>query len=802
MAKNKFHILPIILLLAAAYLPGLLKAAEATERTARDVDVQIEIADGRISLDVRDIELKQVLKEISQKSAIHISFDDQVEGKVTLKLVDTPIEEALKQLCESRAVVYEYNPESKTYRIVSVGAFTSKKEKGKESAEGEAFKSSKPAQKQSAQLSRAEGQSREQGKTRSTLLPERKYDARGRLIYKPGELLVKFKSNASQIQISNLHATLGSQVIGRMPKLRLEKLKLAEGLSEKEAIDLYSGSGLVEIVEKHVLRYPNKTPNDPLFADQWGLTNIRAPQAWDITQGCPEVVIAVIDTGVDHLHPDLSDNIWRNTAELNGLPGIDDDTNNYEDDFYGWDFAGDSGLEANLGDNDPMDVDVEGHGTHVAGIIAGAGNNSQGIAGICWNAKIMALKVQSDNGTSFEDWDVIEAIQYAIANGAQIVNCSFGGSDFLEIEYNAFVGLRDAGVLAVCAAGNDGLNTDDAGNENYPAGYDLDNIVSVAASTQIDTLASLSNYGLLSVDLMAPGIAIKSTVPAAGYTDASVSYQDDSSTIELPAIGMAHAGTTDENGITALAYDCGQGYLDEVPDSVNGYIALIKRGNRDGVDFFFSQKTENAQSKGAIAVIIYNDVVDDFDQNGGTLVTPGDWVPVVSITNADGLALISLIPNSGEPIPFPLTLINKPLDETSSYTSISGTSMAAPHVSGVAGLVLSLDSSLSYTAVKSTLMDSVDKIFSVTDKLVSGGRLNAFNAVCEICSSNAEPGDLSCNGTVGIDDAILSLRILAGFDQAICSALLSKGIDVDGNGLIGLEEMIHIMQVVSELRTP
>ncbi|MCK4390069.1 MAG: S8 family serine peptidase [Desulfobacterales bacterium] len=762
--------------------------AEEEERAAKSRDLGIEVKDGLVSMDIKNAEISDVLHEIAQKSDIDLVIGDGVEGKITIKMTGATIEDALRRFCKNRAIVFEFVPESNSYRIISVGAYSTKQRKDKTMGSGIA--TSSPQLEQAGQSLAHDTQQMKSnawasGYTELRKMQPRKqtsqkmYDSKGRLLYKPGELLVRFKEGVTEKQIVDLHKSLGSIVIGRMDRLRLHKVKLKEGLSEQEAIELYSASDIVELVEKHALRYPNTTiPNDPYFGEQWGLTKIQAPEAWDTTRGSPEVIIAVIDTGVDYTHPDLSDNIWMNNAELNGTEGVDDDGNGYIDDIRGWDFAGTDEFDPDDADADPMDVDS--HGTHVAGVIVAKGNNDLGVAGVCWNAKIMLLKVMADNSDLIEEWDVIEAIDYAIDNGARIVNCSFGGEDYMQTEYEAFGSLKIAGILAVCAAGNEELNTDEIISKNYPSCYDLDNIISVAASNQNDNLASFSNYGLTTVDVMAPGVNIKSTIPV--ETEASVTV--DSTT--YAASGMQYASMTDEDGITAVAYDCGMGYPNEFPSGVSDNIALIQRGKRDEEDFYFSAKTSNAQAAGAVAVIIYNNVTGNFDD--WTLGTPGDWVPVVCISKADAEALTAM------GLPRTVTLVNKLADSPSSYATMSGTSVAAPHVSGIAGLLLAKNPSLGYTRVKSAILDTVDRIPSVSDKMVSGGRVNAL---CALCSINTVPGDVSCDSNVGLDDAILALQVLSGMKPRICSARISSGVDVNGDGRIGIEEVIYVLRELS-----
>jgi len=731
-------------------------------------DLGITVRDGRIFMDVRDVEITRILKEMAQKAGIDMSIGDGVEGRVTLKMGGVPLEDAIRRLCENRALVFEYLPQKKTYRIIRVGTYSGKA--------GKEVKVLKTLIAKDLTPPSETGSRRTAGAVRRGV--ERRYDSKGRLLYRPGELLIRFKTGVSTKQLGDLHQALGSKVVGRMTRIRLQRIKLKEGLSEQEAIDRYAASGLVEVAERHALRYPNSiVPNDTHFSEQWGMAKIKAPEAWEITKGDSGLIIAVIDTGVDYLHPDLNDNIWINTAELNGTEGVDDDGNGYVDDIYGWDFAGNDEYDLNDQDSDPMDMDSYGHGTHVTGTIAARGDNGMGVTGVNWRAKIMVLKVMAENASAMDEYDVIQAIDYARDNGARIVNCSFGGETYDDIEYDAFADLKQAGILAVCAAGNNyWQNTDQ--NGNYPSSYSLDNIISVAASNRSDALADFSNYGPTSVDVMAPGVEIKSTTPF--KTEASL-YTGSTTYI---AFSMEFAGLTDEDGISRAVYDCGQGYQQDFPDEVNGNIALIKRGNKDGIDFYFYEKTANAMDAGAIAAIIYNNEAGDFDN--WTLLSPGNWIPVICISKEDGESMTP---------PVTVTLVNK-IGQAYSYDLMGGTSMATPHVAGVAGLLLSVNPGLGYAGVKSAVLDTVDKIASVSDKMVSGGRINARSALSEAY----ERGDVTGDNTVGLDDAVVALQVLSGMIPDIGSSCISCGVDVDGDDDVGLAEAIYIFQKVSELR--
>lgn len=238
-------------------------------------------------------------------------------------------------------------------------------------------------------------------------------------------------------------------------------------------------------------------PDDPRWGSQWDMRAVGAPAAWDVSSGSSDVTVAVIDTGIDLHHPDLIHNLWTNPSEIAGN-GIDDDGNGWRDDVHGADCASNDG--------DPADDD--GHGTHVAGTIGATGNDGVGIAGMNWDVGLMALDIFKPNGTAAVS-DITQCIDYAIKMGVRLTNNSYGGADFSQAEYDAFQRARSAGLLMVAAAGNTGWNVDVT--PLYPAAFDLDNIVSVAASDSNDALPWWSCYGRRSVDLAAPGVGVLST---------------------------------------------------------------------------------------------------------------------------------------------------------------------------------------------------------------------------------------------------------------------------------------------------
>ena len=312
---------------------------------------------------------------------------------------------------------------------------------------------------------------------------------------------------------------IGGHVKGVLPFIGVLRVQIPSSISVGQAIEALYRSGVVEYAEPNYRVHLRATPNDPSFNQQWGLHNtgqsggtvdadIDAPSAWNTQKTATDVVVVVIDTGVDYNHEDLSANMWKNPDEIPGN-SIDDDGNGYVDDVYGIDEWDD--------DSDPMDT--EGHGTAVAGIIAAQGNNAKGIAGIAWSGQIMALRftIYTDYGYAYE---AIACINYALAMRQRegyrmILNASWDmGSDYSQALYDAIKAARDDGVLLVAAADDYYQNQDFS--PVYPASFDLPNIVSVGRSDRTDQPAS-NGYGSFSVDLHAPGTDILTTLPGNAY---------------------------------------------------------------------------------------------------------------------------------------------------------------------------------------------------------------------------------------------------------------------------------------------
>lgn len=307
----------------------------------------------------------------------------------------------------------------------------------------------------------------------------------------PDEILVKFK-NSQELAV----------------------IKVPIGINLEIFLKEYGEKSGVEYVEPNYSYHASIISSDKDYKKQWYLEKIRAPLTWDRIRETPNIVIAVIDSGVQITHPDLAANIWVNKKEIPGN-GFDDDNNGFIDDVNGWDFFNNVADPAPKFEKGFTEAGVM-HGTIVAGIIAAVGDNGLGVAGITWKAQIMPLKVLDDKGEG-RTIDVVRAIDYAINNKADIINFSFVGLDYSRGLYEAIKRAHDAGIIMVAAAGNEqsqGDGYDLADTPMYPACDDGEDnmVIGVAATDAIDQKTDFSSYGSRCVDITAPGISFYSTV--------------------------------------------------------------------------------------------------------------------------------------------------------------------------------------------------------------------------------------------------------------------------------------------------
>ncbi len=348
--------------------------------------------------------------------------------------------------------------------------------------------------------------------------------------YSPGQILVKFQAAALKPtagSLQNLARRYGVHAVEPLfshhsglskpagPFGRIYRLRIAPGANPREAAAAYAAHpGVVYAQPNHLFR-PHQAPNDPQYGSQTGLSIIRWQNLWEgLGPRRQEVVLAIIDSGIDHTHEDLADNIWTNPAEAEGRPGVDDDGNGYIDDIRGWDFSDAPDLPGRgdylTPDNDP--ADESGHGTHVAGIAGAVANNGAGIAGVAPDARLMALRAGvtlQSGGTFLEEDDLAAAILYAVDNGAHIVNMSWGAPERAFLIQDAVRYAADNGLILVASSGNTGEP-----GLAYPA--DDDETIAVSATDRSDHIAGFSSRGV-PLDLTAPGANTLSTQPGNAY---------------------------------------------------------------------------------------------------------------------------------------------------------------------------------------------------------------------------------------------------------------------------------------------
>ncbi len=599
--------------------------------------------------------------------------------------------------------------------------------------------------------------------------------------YADSEVLVKFKEGVDLAAINKflsaqslvmkkqfglLSRMKGQQIVHLKSTKKIDALVLAKALSSDPSV---------------VYAHPNyrrelaATPNDTNYSSLWGMHNtgqtggtsdadIDAPEAWDISTGSSNIVVAVIDSGIDYNHPDLIPNLWKNPGEIAGN-GVDDDGNGYIDDIYGIDPAGADGSSTNPGDTDPMDG--IGHGTHCSGTIGARGNNSLGVVGVNWDVKIMALKFFGDYDGGGWDADAIECMQYAVyqkTHGQNVVaiNASWGGvpgrtqdsgplRDAIEI-------VNNAGIVFCAAAGNGGSdgvsdNNDQQNgrNHHYPSDYTLPGIIAVAATNHNDALGTFSNYGATSIDLGAPGVAILSTIPSIYVPGAGGDIFFDN--VNNGAVNWTHGAisgtdfwqiTTDQEGFANANFPVpsppdfwsdrpGANYA----DNSNTWLAYNTNIDLSG---YIGQNVYLGIGS-AVAVDVSDHAYVEFSNNGGST-----WTVIHDFTD-EGWYWSNwswLIPDSYKTSQFRMRFrlasnssgnwIGWLIDDVgiglvnTYYDSWDGTSMATPHVAGAVAYLASIFPNETVAQRKQRILYGGDSKTSLSGITVTGRRLNLYGA--------------------------------------------------------------------------
>ena len=571
--------------------------------------------------------------------------------------------------------------------------------------------------------------------------------------YAADRVIVRFDGQESSAERREIaaggDARLGKH-LGAVPGLFL--LELRDDQEVDEAVSELNRVNGVRYAEPDYASYGGAVPTDSRFGEQWGFENtgqtvygwagvpdadIDATEAWDLTTGSDDVTVGVIDTGVAYDHPDLAPNAWTNPGETGGgkeTNGVDDDGNGYVDDVHGWDFRD--------RDNDPYDLNF--HGTFIAGIIAGAANNDGGpgatdIAGLNWDASVMALRTGDANATAGLNFnsDVIDAIGYAGQNGVDVLNYSVGGFGFS-------VGMRDAiqavpDILFVTIAHNFGTDVDQS--PIYPCAYDLPNILCVAASDQDDQLASFSGFGDTQVDLAAPGVNILSSDTARE----TLAEED----FEAPLSGRWLGGGTPDlwertsarsaSGSFSVTDSPGGDYSDNTANFIRNDSPFDLSGWRhcsaayslaleteSGFDQLSVEATRSPGTEPWTRLRSWSGGPDFFQLYGESLESfSGD----ADVYLRFRLTSDPSYTQDGAYIDDVLIRCQPPAFSALSFEIGNGTSYAGPQVAGVAALILSVDPDAAPADIRQAILSGVDLVPGLDGKVASDGRLNAHGAL-------------------------------------------------------------------------
>ena len=587
--------------------------------------------------------------------------------------------------------------------------------------------------------------------------------------YAPGEVLVKFKEG--QVNLSNPGLLSFLREYGIRITNNLEKdnviesgniivYKINDDRSVEEVINEIKTDPNIETVEPNYYSYPSDLGTDDVDKNNlWGLDNfgqtitfdngtttvgtsgvdIDLVRAWNVSVGTSEIIVAVIDTGVAWNHTDLIDNMWdgTNCLDQNGESIVGGC-------FHGYNFV--------IGSTNPTPTTTgseSSHGTHVAGTIAGVVNNSLGIAGVGQKTKIMALNCATEGG-SLSGSCIINSIDFAIKNGAKIINASYAGPSYSSLEYDAINRFKTAGGVFVAAAGNDAVSNETA--HSYPSDYDLDNIISVAATDNNDQLASFSNYGSSSVDVGAPGVDIYSTVNyrkdyfenflnltadvgsswliANSSTKGKImwgsgntpylhnsNYTITSNTIDLSNVinnptEFNFKAACDDAGTTNPDNSAASDYMSlEISSDGTNFVEVSKWN-----ELSISQMSDDACGSTFCGNSFNIDI-------GSSYLTSNfkyrfRWVTDDSLNTNNGCYVyeIKIIDYSENGV-------------GAGYDYKNGTSMAAPHVSGLAGYLLSVNPLVTYSQLVDIILTNGDSIDALSGKTTTGKRINVYNSV-------------------------------------------------------------------------
>jgi subtilisin family serine protease len=555
-----------------------------------------------------------------------------------------------------------------------------------------------------------------------------------------GELIVQFRPG---ITSAARRDALGSaRVADSLGAPGLTVVRLAEGASVRASAAALARDPRVAFAEPNYLySYAQTIPNDTFFTDLWGMNqgsdfDIDAPEAWDTTTGNATVVVGVIDSGVAYDHPDLVGNMWSHP--VSGFPGRD------------------------FVDEDDTPLDYNGHGTHVAGTIGAVGNNMDGVTGVNWDVSIMALRAGGASGLAAAD--IVQAINYACANGADVVNGSFGSAGKNTSMVNAVKSTACRNTLFVFAAGNDGANL--TGNTPATNAYPCEfhrpvsaggaaavNVICVGASTHLDGLSSFSNRGPAAVHLVAPGgngsgipaQEILSTWPAYDPVfgpdgmEAAGTWGDPINIQDGPMVPPNWARTTAaaSSGTWSLTDSPAGNYVNSALTTIRNMTAINLSG-RIGCLIDYEMRLATEPGFDFFGIFAGTDTLaDEAEIDAWSGNTTGQFVLLTSDLSAfdgQGTVYLRFFLESDDTIVMDGAYVDDVLVKClqangEDYQAIPGTSMASPHVAGVAALLLAAKPDLTVAKLKNALLKGVDKKAAFANRVSTGGRLNADKSI-------------------------------------------------------------------------